>query len=194
MSYHPGRRYIPLQQRQVLVHDEEERMIDKKRFNEKGFTLVEILIVIVVIGSLASLALPRLMSQTDRFRLVEAINIMTAIRKAALQYYDVQGTFPSVGPQTCNGTGEDAEFQALGVDLSATCDGENIKDWSITLCGVNVLSCDPIGNCEIGLGDVLASDVNDRDSAGITLKLNGTWCGSGKYGPGGIYDISQYNS
>lgn len=54
-----------------------------KQMNKKGFTLIEIIVVIIIIGVLASLALPRLFSTVDSSKAAEALRIAPAIREAA---------------------------------------------------------------------------------------------------------------
>lgn len=53
----------------------------------KGFTLLEILIVVVIIGILASLAIPRYIKSTEVSNASEAYNNLNAIRKAEWVYY-----------------------------------------------------------------------------------------------------------
>lgn len=48
----------------------------------KGFTLIEILIVIVILAVLASLVLPRMMSQPERALVAEAVNYLGVIRRS----------------------------------------------------------------------------------------------------------------
>ncbi len=50
--------------------------------NKSGFTLLEIIIVIIIVGVLASLALPRLFSTVEFSRSTEALNAIGVIRQS----------------------------------------------------------------------------------------------------------------
>ena len=50
---------------------------------EKGFTLVELMIVIVIVGILSSVALPNFLSQTDKAKGTEATTKLSALLKEA---------------------------------------------------------------------------------------------------------------
>lgn len=54
---------------------------------KKGFTLLEIIIVIIIIGVLASLALPRLFRTIEYSRSAEALAAMATIRNAVERCY-----------------------------------------------------------------------------------------------------------
>lgn len=58
-----------------------------------GFTLVELLIVIVIIGILATLAVPQYQKMVERSKTAEAYNFMDALRKAECLYYTQFGVF-----------------------------------------------------------------------------------------------------
>ncbi len=72
---------------------------------KKGFTLLELIIVIIVIGILASIALPKFLEVTERGRAAEGLNILTTVRGAQLRYF--AQTSPSV-------------YSAVNTDLDAT--------------------------------------------------------------------------
>lgn len=70
-------------------------MSDKIK-KDRGFTLIEILIVIVLIAILASITFPKLTGQQERAATAEAITIMGAVHRALLQYEDENGEFPTL--------------------------------------------------------------------------------------------------
>ena len=51
--------------------------------NKSGFTLLEIIIVIIIVGVLASLALPRLFNTIEFSRSTEALNVIGGLKRAA---------------------------------------------------------------------------------------------------------------
>ncbi len=67
------------------------------RNTEKGFTLVEVLIVVVIIAILASLIVPRMLMQTDKAKAAEAIQMVGVIKRAAEMYYDFHGSYSPTG-------------------------------------------------------------------------------------------------
>jgi len=55
--------------------------------NQSGFTLLEIIIVIIIVGVLASLALPRLFSTVEFSRSAEALSAIATIRSSMERCY-----------------------------------------------------------------------------------------------------------
>ena len=75
------------------IKKEKENM----RLNKKsGFTLLEIIIVIIIIGVLASLALPRLFRTVEYSRSTEALNAIAMVRRA-MERYALQNANSYVG-------------------------------------------------------------------------------------------------
>jgi type IV pilus assembly protein PilA len=77
--------------------------------DERGFTLVELLIVMVVIGILATVAMPLYQLVPERSRATEADAGLGAIRSALRVYYGEHGTY--VNPSFVDG----AQVTAGGV-------------------------------------------------------------------------------
>jgi len=65
-----------------------------KKFNH-GFTLVEVMVVVVILGILASIIVPKIMSRPDEAKIVKAKQDILAI-ESALQLYKLDnGFYPS---------------------------------------------------------------------------------------------------
>ncbi len=58
---------------------------DKMR-GQRAFTLVELMVVIIIVGVLASLAMPRFSNTIEKSRIAEAINILQTLRDAQEVY------------------------------------------------------------------------------------------------------------
>ncbi len=59
----------------------------------KGFTLLELLVVVIIVGILASIALPQFGKATDRAREVEAKNVLASLMSAELVYFQEKNIF-----------------------------------------------------------------------------------------------------
>ena len=59
----------------------------------KGFTLVELAVVIIIIGVLAAFGVPRFLDSVERSKAAEAFNYQSAVRAAQERYQVRQGTY-----------------------------------------------------------------------------------------------------
>ncbi len=57
------------------------------RYYRKGFTLLELMIVVIVIGILASLAVPRFITVASKARKGTATAMLSAVRGSVFRYY-----------------------------------------------------------------------------------------------------------
>jgi type IV pilus assembly protein PilA len=63
---------------------------------QKGFTLIELMIVIAIIGILAAIAIPAYQDYTVRSKVSEGLNMSSLAKLAVSETYDSSGRYPSV--------------------------------------------------------------------------------------------------
>lgn len=62
---------------------------------QQGFTMIELMLVMGMIGILAAIAMPAYQDYTYRARLAEVIQMAEAMQKELVQYHDRWGTWPA---------------------------------------------------------------------------------------------------
>lgn len=63
--------------------------------NKKGFTLLELMVVVLIIAILAAIALPQYRIAVEKTRISTNIPILKALHDAIIQYYGTKGEYPS---------------------------------------------------------------------------------------------------
>jgi type IV pilus assembly protein PilA len=71
------------------------------KYLQKGFTLIELMIVVAIIGILAAVALPAYQDYTIRAKMSELILAMSACRTSITEVYQSGGTGPGAGSWGC---------------------------------------------------------------------------------------------
>ena len=76
--------------------------------SQKGFTLIELMIVVAIIGILAAIAIPAYQDYTIRAQVTEGLNLADGVKVAVADYYTQNGKYPAAGVMTlpsANGLG-----------------------------------------------------------------------------------------
>jgi type IV pilus assembly protein PilA len=78
-----------------------------KRTLQKGFTLIELMIVVAIIGVLAAVALPAYQNYTIRAKVAELVLAASSARTCATEMFQARGTgsIPSTVAADCSFTG-----------------------------------------------------------------------------------------
>jgi len=120
---------------------------------QQGFTLIELMIVVAIIGILASIAIPAYNDYIARAQVSEAVSLLDGAKTPSAEYYSDRGTWP-VG----------ASFDAL----VATRAGKYVETIAGTLSGADL----------VVTAQMRATGVN-ANIAGTTLTLTGTAAANG---------------
>ncbi len=62
---------------------------------QKGFTLIELMIVVAIIGILAAIAIPAYQDYTIRSQVTEGMNLASAVETGVAEYYANTGSWPT---------------------------------------------------------------------------------------------------
>ncbi|CAM4224495.1 pilin [Pseudoalteromonas byunsanensis] len=65
------------------------------RQQQGGFTLIELMIVVAIIGILSAVALPAYQDYVARSQASEAVSLSAGAKTALAEYYQINGSFPT---------------------------------------------------------------------------------------------------
>ena len=143
--------------------------------NKKGFTLIEMLVVVLIIGILAAIALPQYRKAVEKARATEAFINLSSLEKAIDLWKLTNGTPTSNQWKLIEEGALDIEFSCLSFDNDHCCLTNNFRYWA---------ECATNGNCEVGTYRINSSTyyplVAWRDADGNWTRKCGYFDDSGK--------------
>jgi type IV pilus assembly protein PilA len=92
---------------------------------QQGFTLIELMIVVAIIGILAALAVPAYQDYTIRTKVSESASLASAARTAVDVWYSENGTLPSAA----------TTHNSLGLSAAASYDAKYVDSITVTGAG-----------------------------------------------------------
>jgi len=90
----PKRTAPPTRQIDLTIRRDMKRVATFQKISNRGFTLIELMVVIVILGILAGLIVPRIMGRPDEARQMKAKIQIESIETALKLYKLDNGSYP----------------------------------------------------------------------------------------------------
>ena len=124
--------------------------------NRKGFTLIELMIVVVIIGILAALAIPRFMQTTGKAKKSEAKTVLKQLYQLERAYFQEHDAYVA-GANTAALVASSLSFDDPGADAR--------YDYSVTVAGATfTATATEIADAD---GDGTANETLTMDQDGV---------------------------
>ena len=88
---------------------------------QQGFTLIELMIVVAIIGILAAIAIPAYQDYTIRAQVSEGLNLSGGAKAAVTEYFQDRGSMPTDNAEA--GLAAETDIQGKYVDQVLVTDG-----------------------------------------------------------------------
>lgn len=103
--------------------------MQKKYWNSKGFTLIELMTVVVIIGILAVIALPQFSKQADKARLGRAKAELKSVQKILEIYYAEHKKYPAAAATSGSVNGIKNVLEDNGISWTNDAGGTYKDPW-----------------------------------------------------------------
>lgn len=136
------------------------------RTDKKGFTLIELMIVVAIIGILAAVAIPAYGNYTRKAKVTEVTNAMGAVGNALIEYYQDQGSFPTIG-----------DLSSINTSLGMTIPSTYVSAATVTPVSGHAEQCDITATFS---NAIAAEFLNQTLTLRVQQGVKGNWSGTVK--------------
>jgi type IV pilus assembly protein PilA len=110
---------------------------------QRGFTLIELMLVVTIIGILASIAIPDYQQYVTRAKLAEVFEMSSPIKKAIADYYAYHGVMPK-------------DNQSLYLDKPELLQGSRVKAMTVENGAIHVMvKLEPLSSVVVSIRPVM---------------------------------------
>ena len=117
-----------------------------KKNVQKGFTLIELMIAVAIVGILSAVALPAYQDYTIRSQVTEGISLASGAKSGIVEYHSNKGKLPETGAEVDfdGASGKYVASVAIGADgiITATFGGDEANE-KITVENKNTIELTP---------------------------------------------------